>query len=54
MPLTWNDLEKGLDPLKFNIETVPLLMKKRKDAWANLLAKPQTLEDLLERARRKR
>jgi len=42
--VTWKELEEGLDPLHFNIETVPALMKKRKDAWTNLLAKPQSLE----------
>ena len=44
MPVTWKELEEGFDPLQFNIETMPALMKKRKDAWANLLAKPQSLE----------
>lgn len=44
LPVTWKELEEGLDPLHFNIETVPALMKKRKDAWTNLLAKPQSLE----------
>lgn len=44
VPLSWKELERGLDPLEFTIKTVPSLMKKRKDPWANLLEKPQLLE----------
>ncbi|HET6782176.1 MAG TPA: non-homologous end-joining DNA ligase, partial [bacterium] len=44
MPVSWRELEAGFDPLQFNIETVPALMKKRKDAWINFLAGPQSLE----------
>jgi bifunctional non-homologous end joining protein LigD len=53
MPVTWKELEKGFDPLQFNIETVPAIMKKRKDAWVDLLAKPQKLEQLLEKPRKR-
>ncbi|MBI2122563.1 MAG: hypothetical protein HYT96_00200 [Armatimonadetes bacterium] len=54
MPLTWQELAKGLDPLQFNIETVPSMMKRRKDAWQDLLGNPQKLEDLLEKSKKKR
>ncbi|HVZ99034.1 MAG TPA: DNA ligase D [Caulobacterales bacterium] len=32
MPLTWAQVKAGLDPAKFNVRTVPALMKKSK-AW---------------------
>jgi DNA primase len=44
MPVSWKELQQGLDPLEFTLETVPALMRKRRDPWANLLAKPQLLE----------
>lgn len=44
LPVTWKELERGLDPLEFNLRTVPVLMRKRKDPWRELLAKPQLLE----------
>jgi bifunctional non-homologous end joining protein LigD len=33
-PLTWAQVRPGLDPLKFNLRTVPALEKKSK-AWAD-------------------
>ena len=44
MPVTWKELERGFDPLEFTLRTVPELMKKRKDPWRDILAKPQRLE----------
>ena len=44
MPVTWKELERGLDPLGFTLKTVPDLMRKRRDPWRDLLAKPQLLE----------
>lgn len=44
MPVTWKDLETGFDPLDFTLKTVPDLMKKRKDAWRDLMANPQRLD----------
>jgi bifunctional non-homologous end joining protein LigD len=43
-PLTWKGLEAGLDPLEFNLKTVPDLIKGHRDPWRTLLAKPQRLE----------
>ena len=34
MPLTWTQVRKGLDPLRFTLRTVPGLLKKT-DAWAD-------------------
>jgi bifunctional non-homologous end joining protein LigD len=33
MPITWSQLKNGLDPLRFTIQTVPLLLKTSK-AWS--------------------
>ncbi len=44
LPVSWRELERGLDPLAHNVKTVPQLMRKRKDPWRDLLAKPQLLE----------
>jgi bifunctional non-homologous end joining protein LigD len=32
MPLTWSQVKKGLDPMKYTVRTVPALLKKSK-AW---------------------
>jgi bifunctional non-homologous end joining protein LigD len=34
MPLTWAQVKKGLDPARFNIRTVPMLLPKSR-AWAD-------------------
>src|SRR2546426_7468704 len=47
LPITWKELPRGLDPLAFTLGTVPALMKRRKDAWLDLLSKPQLLEKQL-------
>src|SRR5438876_3815726 len=44
LSLTWKELGHKVDPLEFNLTTVPVLMRTRKDAWRELLAKPQLLE----------
>jgi len=44
LPLTWKELGRKVDPLEFNLTTVPVLMRTRRDAWRELLAKPQLLE----------
>lgn len=44
LPVSWRDVELGFDPLEHNLRTVPQLMRKRKDPWRDLLAKPQRLE----------
>jgi bifunctional non-homologous end joining protein LigD len=32
MPITWAQVKKGLDPLKYTVRTVPALVKKM-TAW---------------------
>jgi bifunctional non-homologous end joining protein LigD len=44
MPVTWRELEAGIDPLQFTLRSVPELMRRRPDPWRNLLARPQRLE----------
>jgi bifunctional non-homologous end joining protein LigD len=44
MPITWTELQRGLDPLQFTLKTVPAFMRKRKDPWRQLLSHPQLLE----------
>ncbi|HXF81439.1 MAG TPA: DNA primase small subunit domain-containing protein, partial [bacterium] len=44
MPVTWRELEAGLDPLQFTLRSVPELMRRRPDPWRHLLARPQRLE----------
>ncbi len=48
MPLTWDDLTRGLDPLTFTLATVPALTRRRPDPWKQLLANPQRLDLALE------
>jgi bifunctional non-homologous end joining protein LigD len=33
MPITWSQLKNGLDPLRYTLQTVPLLLEKSK-AWS--------------------
>ncbi len=47
IPLTWNDLIRGVDPLEFTLETVPAYIRRRADPWQDLLANPQRLEAIL-------
>lgn len=54
VPLTWKELERGLNPLRFTLKTVPGFMKKRNDPWAQLMAKPQRLEEQLGRRKKGR
>jgi len=44
LPITWKELQRGLDPLAFTLGTVPALMKRRKDPWRDVLSTPQLLE----------
>jgi bifunctional non-homologous end joining protein LigD len=39
MPLDWKDVTAKLDPLEFNIRTVPKLLAKKGDAWRGLFKK---------------
>ena len=44
MPLSWRDLSAKLDPSKFNIETVPGIIKKQKsNPWEDIATVKQSL-----------
>lgn len=47
-PLTWDELEAGVDPSAFTVRTVPQRLADVGDPWANLLAKPGRIDTLLE------
>ena len=44
MPLTWNQIEKGVKIQDFTIVNVPELLKKKGDAWADFFKSRQTLK----------
>ncbi len=50
-PLTWEEVE-CVDPDTLTIRTVPDLVQKRGDPWADIAVRPQSLEPLLALARR--
>lgn len=47
VPITWQQLRNGLDPLEFTLETVPAYLRTHPDPWKTLLDKPQRLETAL-------
>ncbi|MGU3644105.1 non-homologous end-joining DNA ligase [Microbacterium sp. C23T] len=47
-PLTWDELEAGVDPSAFTVRTVPQRLADVGDPWADLLAKPGRIDTLLE------
>lgn len=47
-PLTWDELEAGVDPGAFTVRTVPQRLADVGDPWADLLAKPGRIDTLLE------
>ena len=47
-PLTWDELEAGVDPAAFTVRTVPKRLAEIGDPWADLLAKPGRIDTLLE------
>ncbi|WP_349426609.1 non-homologous end-joining DNA ligase [Microbacterium sp. LWS13-1.2] len=47
-PLTWDELEAGVDPTAFTVRTVPQRLAEVGDPWADLLAKPGRIDTLLE------
>ena len=44
MPLTWNQIEKGVKIQDFTIVNVPALLKKNGDPWADFFKSRQTLK----------
>jgi DNA primase len=52
MPLEWKDVTAKLDPLEFNIRTVPKLLAKKGDAWRGLFKKRLDLAAALARFER--
>jgi bifunctional non-homologous end joining protein LigD len=48
MPLTWGQVKADLDPKRFTIRTVPLLLRKTK-AWANYGDSERSIEEAIKR-----
>jgi DNA ligase D len=46
-PLTWDELEGGVDPAAFTVRTVPQRLADNGDPWAGLLEKPGRIDTLL-------
>src|SRR5215831_3551289 len=44
MPLTWNQIKKGIRISDFSIRNVPALIKKQGNAWADFFSSQQTLK----------
>jgi bifunctional non-homologous end joining protein LigD len=44
MPLTWQQVERGVKIADFTIENLPALVKKQGDAWKDFFASRQTLK----------
>lgn len=47
-PLTWDELEAGVDPASFTVRSIPARLEEVGDPWADLLAKPGRIDTLLE------
>jgi bifunctional non-homologous end joining protein LigD len=52
MPLDWKEVTPRLDPLDFNIRTVPERMARKGDAWHGLFKKRLDLNAALARFER--
>jgi bifunctional non-homologous end joining protein LigD len=50
MPLTWSQVKRGLDPLRYTVRTVPGLLAKTK-AWAQYCESEQPLAAAIKRLR---
>ena len=46
MPLAWRELTPKLDPASYTVLTVPKLLARRKDPWAEAAGWEQRLPDL--------
>ncbi|MGB9458583.1 MAG: DNA ligase D, partial [Bryobacteraceae bacterium] len=51
-PLEWGEVRPGLHPAQFNIENAPGRFAEKGDLFGGVLAKPQRLEEALERLER--
>jgi len=51
-PLDWKDVTPRLDPLDFNIRTVPLRMSRKGDSWRDLFKKRVDINAALARFER--
>jgi bifunctional non-homologous end joining protein LigD len=52
-PLEWKEVDAGLDPRDFTIETVPNRLRRYGDIWARVMKKGNAVRALLEPATRK-
>lgn len=43
MPLAWREVRDGLDPRKYDIKTVPKILRSRRDPWRDLYRSRQRL-----------
>jgi bifunctional non-homologous end joining protein LigD len=48
MPVDWNEVRDGLDPLRFTLKTVPALLAKSK-AWSDYCDAERPLEAAIRR-----
>ena len=53
-PLRWEELDARLDPLDFNLDTVPARLEKLGDIWGPVMRKPNSFARALEALGRRR
>ena len=49
-PLTWEEVEAGVDPLALTLEAIPRRLEEKGDPWTGILATAQDLEGTLGKA----
>lgn len=49
-PLDWSEVDDGLTPEAFTIDTVPQRLRERGDLWARGMRRPNALDRVLGRA----
>jgi bifunctional non-homologous end joining protein LigD len=52
-PLEWKEVDEGLDPRDFTIESVPNRLRRHGDIWAHVMKRGNSVRALLEPAARK-